>query len=275
MHYAIVIAVEHYIDAAIPDVLYAEADAKAFADALAPLGFNRADIHMLLSDAATMATIESLVGRVARSLTADDTLYLFYAGHGFSSNGANYLTCRDTNLADLVATSVRLQKVFDVLRKSKVKRVAIFLDACESGMPADLSVRSVFSHFAEHELEAFFRDAEFYVCFASCKADEKSYSSGAHKHGIWTHHLIEALSGKAPLAMTNGLVTSMTLQNYLAAEVPALRIGGPGAESASRVAVRRDGRVVVGGVYDRPWQVDEIAISHDSGKDAFVMELPP
>src|SRR5262245_48337701 len=139
MNHAIVIAVEHYIDAAIPQVRYAEADATAFAKALAPLGFDPANVHVLLSDAATKATIESLTGRLARSLTSDDTFYFFYAGHGFSSNGANYLTCRDTNLADLTGTSVKLQKVFELLRKSKVKRVAMFLDACESGMPADAS----------------------------------------------------------------------------------------------------------------------------------------
>ncbi|MCA9165655.1 MAG: hypothetical protein KDA62_21860, partial [Planctomycetales bacterium] len=46
-------------------------------------------------------------------------------------------------------------------------------------------------------------------------------SSGALKHGIWTHHVIEALAGRAPTALVKGVhLTSSSLQNYLKREVP-------------------------------------------------------
>lgn len=156
-------------------------------------------------------------------LTPDDTIYVFYAGHGFSKNDTNYLTCRDTVRGDLVKTSVEFKSaIFDVLRKSKSKHVALFLDACESGMAADPSTRGIIAALNDQELEAFFKDSEFYVCFASCKADESSYSSGTVDHGIWTYHLVEALSGRAKLAIEKGLVTSSLLQDYLAKEVPLM-----------------------------------------------------
>lgn len=216
--YAIIVAVEQYSDKSIPRVSYAENDARAVDAALAALGFTTT---VLLSAVATKATIESAVRKRARSLTADDTIYVFYAGHGFSKDDANYLTCHDTQRGDLIHTSLDLKAaVFDVLRKSKSPRVVLFLDACQSGMPADPNARDVISSLNDDELEEFFRDSEFYVCFSSCKMDETSYSHSSLQHGIWTHHLVEALNGRAKLAISNGIVTSSLLQDYLAKEVP-------------------------------------------------------
>ncbi len=217
MDHAIVIGVEHYQDKSIPQVVYAERDATEIAKVLGDLKFTS---EVLLSAKATKTTIESIVRRVAKAATADEALYLFYAGHGFSQKDKNFITCHDTQRGDLARTSVQLQGVFDALRKSASKRVAIFLDACESGMLADLSVRGIFTSFNDQELEEFFAKSEFYVCFSACKSDESSYPDGSVKHGIWTYHLLQALRGDAHLSMEKGLVTVTSLQNYLAREVP-------------------------------------------------------
>lgn len=217
--YAVIVAVEHYSDKRISKVAYAENDGRAVDAALTALGFTTT---LLLSAKATKATIESAVRRGAGALTADDTFFFFFAGHGFSKDDKNYLKCHDTVQGDQAKTSVELQAVFTAVRKSQAKRVALFLDACETGSEADLTVRGIFSVMNDRELEDFFKDTEFYVCFAACKADESSYSHGSVNHGIWTYHLVEALAGRAPLAMERGLVTSITLQNYLAKQVPLM-----------------------------------------------------
>src|SRR5437660_11276195 len=46
-----------------------------------------------------------------KALTEDDKLFLFYAGHGFSKYGHNYITCPDTDLDDLADTSISLQRI--------------------------------------------------------------------------------------------------------------------------------------------------------------------
>jgi hypothetical protein len=215
--YGIIIAVEKYADNAIKPVAYAERDALAVEAALAALGFTTTT---LLSAKATKATIESTVRRIAASALTSDSIYLFFAGHGFSKDDRNYLKCHDTVHGDQLATSVELQSVFSALRKCKATRVALFLDACESGSEPDPNVRGIFSALNDAELEAFFKDAEGAVCFAACKSNESSYSHSSLRHGIWTYHLLEALSGRAKLAMERGFVTATTLQNYLAHEVP-------------------------------------------------------
>lgn len=55
----------------------------------------------------------------------------------------------------------------------------------------------------------------------------------------------------------------------------AIRMGGKGAESASDVAVRRDGRVIIAGTHDLPWKIGDIDVPHSGDKDVFLVELPP
>lgn len=215
--YAIVIAVEKYADK-VPPVLYAESDADAVSAAFVALDF---EVTLLKSAQATKARIESAIRKRATALTEDDTVFVFYAGHGFAKNETNYLTSHDFDHKDWVGTSVDLRAaVFEPLRKSKAKRVVLFLDACQSGMPADPNIRDIISGLNDEELEEFVNSSEFYVCFSACKADETSYSDGSVKHGIWTHHLLEAIEGRASSAMIMGIVTSSTLQDHLATQVP-------------------------------------------------------
>jgi hypothetical protein len=73
----------------------------------------------------------------------------------------------------------------------------------------------------EKELRDFFRDSGYYTCCSSCKTSEKSYPYNEYGHGIWTYHLIQALQGNEPDAIErNGIITSNSLQNYLARQVP-------------------------------------------------------
>lgn len=216
---AILIAVEYYRDIRIRSVQYAEADANDFAAAL-DLG-GTLDKVFLLSSAATKTTINSKVRQHVNSLVAGDELFIFYAGHGFSKNGHNFLTCHDTDLDDLEDTSINLKELLDVCGKSACKRIALFLDSCESGITDLPDIRSIYSTMSEKELKDFFQAAEYRTCFASCKTSESSHSTPVLKHGVWTYQVIQALEGNDRLALEKGrYVTAMSLQNYLAKEIP-------------------------------------------------------
>jgi hypothetical protein len=211
---AISIAVENYADARIKPVKYAESDANGFAAAL-ELG-GALDKVFLLSSRATKTTINSQVRQHLKALTATDELYLFYAGHGFSKNGHNFITCHDTDIDDLEDTSINLKELLDTCGKSACKRIAVFLDSCESGITDLPEVRGIYATMSATELEEFFQAAEYRTCFASCKTSESSYSSDKLKHGVWTHHVIEALEGNArPALEGHRYVTAGSLQNYL------------------------------------------------------------
>lgn len=216
---AIVIAVEKYSDSRIRTVKYAEADATGFAAAL-ELG-GALDKVFLLSAKATRTTIKSQVRQHVKALTSDDQFYLFYAGHGFSKNGHNFITCHDTDLDDLEATSIKLKALLDTCGGGVCERIAVFLDSCESGITDLPDIRGIYGTMSATELEQFFQAAKYRTCFASCKTSESSYSSAALNHGVWTHHVIQALEGNESQAIERGrYVTAHSLQNYLVTEVP-------------------------------------------------------
>lgn len=215
------VGVEHYQDPGIRKVTFAENDATAFVNAWTSLA-KVVDSVVLLSAKATHAAMWSQFKRFAADITVDDTVVIFYAGHGYRAGDTNYITCHDTQRGDIPGTSLKLEDIFALLRKSKSKRIMLFLDSCHSGMPMQDGMRSIVSDFTPDELKAFCKDSEFHVGFASCKVDEYSWPSTAVKHGIWTYCIVQALTGKAQSAFEKGeLITGSSLADYLSIEVPA------------------------------------------------------
>jgi Caspase domain len=214
------VGVEHYQHSKIPCVKYAENDAQAFVDAWTPLATVQSS-KVLLSPKATKTALWSRFKTFMADVTVGDTVVIFYAGHGYKAGDTNYITCHDTQPGDIAGTSLPLEDIFDLLRKSKSKKVMLFLDSCHSGMPTQEGMRSIVSEFTPDELKAFCKDSEFHVGFAACKVDEYSWPSTSLKHGIWTYCIIQALTGQAKKAFEKGeLITGESLANYLSVEVP-------------------------------------------------------
>ncbi len=219
--YALIIAVEEYQDSGITDVKYAENDARKLASVIKQHDFSGTNTKLMLSNLATKTRIESTIRTFFRPLEADDYLLVFYAGHGFSENGQNFITCHDTILTDLTATSVHLQALIAELRKSKCQKVFLLLDCCHSGLEIDESMRGLLSKMTDDQFKDFCKESKYHIAFASCNTDENSFSSDKLKHGIWTHHVIEAFDGLNKIALDRGkYLTTSSLQNYLSQEVP-------------------------------------------------------
>lgn len=219
--YALIIAIENYIDPSIISVAYAENDAKEILSALSLHNTGTLNSFLSLSKEATKTRIESNLRSILNSATDDDQVIIYFAGHGFAENDHNYLTCADTVRGDLVNTSIPIKTIFSEIRKSKCKKVIIFLDSCHSGFEIDESMRGILSDMTDEEFLDFFNDSEFHIAFASCQIDQYSYSSKSFKHGIWSHHIISALKGESPGALErNRFITADSLQAYLSREVP-------------------------------------------------------
>lgn len=218
---AFVIGIEEYLDKNINSVGFAQNDVLEIVDTLKRIGLAEDEITTLVSKGATKTVINSKLNRLISSLTEEDIIYFYYAGHGFSKDNINYITCYDTLLDDSVKTSIALQDIIKQFKESTNKKSILFIDSCSSGLPLDTSSRGLYSHLSEEELSKFLFDAEGCICFSACKDDEESHSHQSIKHGIWSFHVIQALSGNAPTALENGnIITPASLQNYLSIEVP-------------------------------------------------------
>lgn len=219
--YALVIGLEKYQDISINAVKFAEADAIAIVDALKPHGFDSQNMKVLLNEYATKATIESQLRRFFAHLKSKDIFLFFYAGHGFADGDHNYLTCHDTQIGDIINTSISLQNIVGQIQHTPCEHIMLFLDSCHSGLKLDENMRNILTTMSEEELEKFVKDSEYHVAFASCKKDQVSYAIDQLKHGVWSYYIIKALIGDSALALSkNRYLTSNSLQNYLSIEVP-------------------------------------------------------
>lgn len=219
--YAVVIGIEKYREAGLDSVAYATGDATEFASALKQLGHDERNIVLLLNEHATATTIKYECRQMAKTAEEHDQLSLFFAGHGYTAEGHNYLLAYDTRRGDLRGTSVPLQQLLGYFAESAADQIACFLDCCHSGMKLGDEERGVLEQLSEDELKDFFQNAEYRVVFSACSPDEKSYPSLKYKHGYWTYHLLRAFRGEEhALLDKRGRLLSSSLQDYLALEVP-------------------------------------------------------
>lgn len=216
--YAFLIGVSIFSAKEIRPVRFATADAEDLGEAFKKLGF---EVTVVADGNATRTALKSKLQKAIDGLLPDDTFSLFIASHGYSEGGQNYVYCYDTQPHDLKKTSLALQWVYDLLRKSRCKHCMMFLDACETGVEIDDGMRSHVGELSEEELRRLAEEAVYCVGFASCRNHQKSYSSIRLGHGVWTFCLIEALSGTAKEALEGKrYITAAKLQKYLSQEVP-------------------------------------------------------
>jgi len=228
--YGLIFGVEKYTDGGLDSVTYAERDATEMAKALNAVGYADADVKVILNDKATRTTIEYEITELAQRVTQDDTILIFFAGHGYTYGGENFLVAHDSRRGNIPKTAVSLREMFEACAGSLSRQVMFFLDCCHSGMKVADEGRDVLEMMSHEELKSYFAKAEFCAVFSSCDKGEKSYPSHDYKHGCWTYHLLRALRGEEPDVLDKaGHLRSTHLQDYLRSEVPkqvALRSSG-------------------------------------------------
>jgi len=217
--YGLLFAVEEYMEKSLDRVLYAERDATAIRDALLEIGYK--EVFLTVNNQATKTTIEYETKQLANTAKSDDTVFFFFAGHGYAWEARNYLLAHDTRKGDIVGTSVSLHQIFELFEKSACRRVMFFLDCCHSGMHLYDGARGVLEDMSCDELKSYFNKANYRVVFSACDKAEKSWPSIKFQHGYWTYHLLRALRGDEPkLLDEEGRLRSTQLQDYLSVEVP-------------------------------------------------------
>lgn len=178
------------------------------------------DIHMITDEKALKSTLEYDYKSLFNSLTEEDRLVFYYVGHGFHNGITNYLSTYDMHQNHIAETSVSLSKILlDPLRKSKCKNALIFIDACAQSFK-DENERSQINDINDEELELLISEFPYYATFLSCQPGQSSYSSDTLNNGIWTHHLVKAISGDVSEALrSNKYITDRLLKDYLSGSV--------------------------------------------------------
>ena len=111
-------------------------DARVMQKALSEAGF-----RVLVRENAGVAAMQESMSEFLSQIGPGDTVLLYYAGHAVQIEGENVLIPSDFASARTIIEakykSLSLTPVFDVLKRSRAKRVIVILDACRTNPVAE------------------------------------------------------------------------------------------------------------------------------------------
>ena len=232
--WAVIIGAGQYHSAAIPRLRYAVPDAEAVYRTLTGPGGFRKDHVVLLTDTAerkpTLRNIRWALGTfLARSARKDDTVVIFFAGHGAPEADlrgaerdglAKYLIPVDADPDDLYSTALPMDEIKTIFERIEAERVVAFLDACYSGAAGGRTFASLKTRAGTVDdlfLERLTRSRGRAIITAS-RPTEVSVELAELGHGIFTYYLIEGLRGAAD-GNRDGIVSLQELYEYVEQQV--------------------------------------------------------
>jgi hypothetical protein len=232
--WAVVIGAGHYESAEVPRLRYTVPDAEGLYQVLIGPGGFKQEHMLLLTDKTerkpTLRNIKWALGTfLARSAKKEDTVFIFFAGHGapevdeqgVERDGlAKYLVPIDADPDDLYSTALPMDELQTIFNRIEAERVVVFLDACYSGAAGGRTFASKKTRAMNVDdlfLERLTRSKGRAILTASRPA-EVSLELPELGHGIFTYYLIEGLKGAADLKH-DGIVTLAELYEYLEQQV--------------------------------------------------------
>jgi uncharacterized caspase-like protein len=227
--WAAVIGINGYPNAR--SLKYAVNDALAFKHYLKNnIGVPEDHIFSLTEHDATKDNILSLLGtKLKRKASREDTVIIFYAGHGaVETDPANpdgdgfekYLLPYDADLNDLFASSISMDEVRKIFQRISADRLIFIADTCYSGasggrtMVASKTRANLSDKFYERISKGKGR-----VIISSCSANEVSKEDDNLKHGVFSYYMLEGLKGQADQD-GDGIITISELFSYISRKVP-------------------------------------------------------
>ncbi len=232
--WAVVIGVGSYESPAIPHLRYTVPDAEAIYETLVgPAGFKKDNV-LLLTDRSerkpTLRNIKWALGTfLGRSAQKDDTVLIFFAGHGapevdtrgIERDGlAKYLIPSDADIDDLYSTALPMDELQTIFGRIEAERVVMFLDACYSGAAGGRTFAAKKTRAGTVDdlfLERLTRSKGRAIVTAS-RPSEVSIELPELGHGIFTYYLINGLKGAADLDR-DGIVNLQELYQYVEQQV--------------------------------------------------------
>lgn len=210
--YAVVIGVSRYKN--LPDkqwLQFANEDARLFADFLKSnrVGLLPENIRLLLDEEATTTNIKSAIGSwLLDRASANDTVYIFFAGHGYvDRRNDGYLISYDANPDELYATAYSMRDLARIVNdRLEVRHLVLFTDACKSGylgaeglgQSRALEHNRINDALKEIVAENVAVNASRFILNAAgsfeLSFEGEQWGGG---HGVFTYNLVEGLRGAA------------------------------------------------------------------------------
>lgn len=198
--WAVVIGIERYRKAS--SVQFAEKDARLMRDYLANyLGVPEENTITLINEMATKGEIDVLIkDRLKGLLRKDDTLYLYYAGHGILADETPYLLPHDGDPESPRITAYPVEDLYKDLDQLPAKNIFVFMDTCFSGRVGREEKETIVLAGARPGILKV-KDplllSKKMVVFSAARSNQISNSYNEKQHGLFTYYLLKGMIGEA------------------------------------------------------------------------------
>ena len=228
--FALIVGVSkyRYHDEGIPDLAYADADARAVRDFLAQPeggGFSPDDIRYLENEKATVEAVRAELTNFLPKAGPNDLIFIYLAGHGDADHYAPqnlYFILYDTKLSDMPSTALPMTELQETLdRQVRAQRVIVFIDTCHSaGLGGEKpTARGLENNLINLYASRLFTETGRAVITASDVNEVSNESSQwGGGHGAFTWALLEGLRGAADTD-ADRFVTAGELFGYVSGRV--------------------------------------------------------
>jgi hypothetical protein len=203
--FALVIGVSDYKHEPRLNVPIASRDVKAVRDVLLNsqfCGYSDDKVISLYDDYTSREHILLALDQVASQTQKDNTVFIFFCGHGdYGTDGNYYLLCNDSRVeGNQVAsgTGISQQELLEKLRAIEAQRVVVILNSCHSGeISLSLSIKETFGGktLPNETAEALMATGSGRILITACREGQLSWIGGGNL-SIFSQALIDALQGK-------------------------------------------------------------------------------
>jgi formylglycine-generating enzyme required for sulfatase activity/uncharacterized caspase-like protein len=212
-NWAIVVGINQYDNLRWLD--YAERDAASVRDLFGEMGFEKVeffaqDAPAIVADNGVEASAEPTFGRLSnflrrwlasKPLTAGDTLWFFFAGHGKREGERDYLMPIDADPGNVAGTGLAVRDLTEQLRGSGAGNVILLIDACRNDGSRD-------------GVGIGLEQQQGVITLFSCAPEQQSYEVDELQAGAFTYALLQGLriQGEGNCATVARLAEHVRLQ---------------------------------------------------------------
>jgi tetratricopeptide (TPR) repeat protein len=252
---ALVIGVSDYEDKRLEPLPFCKNDAEEMYRLLTSpkLGFEIPDSNKMICKVQDREMKKSIVKFFKdRSVNAQDTLLLYFAGHGVTDDyGDVFIASSETDSKEPFNGGFPFRELTKFMNRSYSTRIITTLDCCHSGAfelttgsRGDPNDEAEKAHNDMEDKSKALKQGRGKFLIAACESIEEAYDIKEKNHGIFTYYLLEGLKGKPQSVDEYGNVTVDRLADYVYDTISSL----PPKKKPNQMPIRKaegGGRIIL------------------------------
>lgn len=228
---ALIVGIDEYQNQNIRRLRLAVKDARAMRDRV----LSRMPGSRLQSIAALLENGEATKSRILAALEslsqahANDTVLVYFSGHGLQSGNQGFLVPYDTDPWDIEGSALAVSAMLGKVTRIPAERVFVILDTCYSGTAAGANWAGGARTFTfgpttrsaiplSKDIYETVKARRGHFVLAASEADQEALEFHELGHGLFTYFLLQGLDGAAARP-GNSYVTVFDLHEYVAKHV--------------------------------------------------------